>query len=144
MLGALDAGKLRHRLTVQEPSRTQDGYGQAVVSFSPRGSRWARFEPLAGRELWQARQVQADATHRVTLRYFAGLAPAWRLVKDDGRVFQVLSVLDTRLVHRVQVCLCKVLPGTAAVVATVGDGTLDFSKADDSQYYWLLLDDWLM
>jgi SPP1 family predicted phage head-tail adaptor len=80
------AGLLRHRVQVQSPTGTQDEYGQAVLGWTTLGARWASVEPLMGREMWQAQQVQADTTHKVTLRYFDGLTPRYRLVEGKPGV----------------------------------------------------------
>ncbi len=106
-MNALDVGSLRHRLAIQAPTRTPDGYGQAVLSWSTVASRWASVEPLSGRELSQAAQVQADCTHRVRLRWYSGLTPDMRFVLSTGEVFQITEALDNEETHRFQDCLCK-------------------------------------
>lgn len=103
------AGRLRHRVLVQAlpASPALDGYGQTSSSFSTAATVWASIDPLSGNELVQARQVSADVTHRVVMRYHAGLTPKMRLKKGD-RVFEILSVLDgANSTRRESVCLVK-------------------------------------
>jgi SPP1 family predicted phage head-tail adaptor len=56
-------------MLLQLPTNTRDEYGQKVESFSDFGRLWGRVEPLAGKELLEARQIKADVTHRVTIRW---------------------------------------------------------------------------
>lgn len=103
------AGRMRHRVQVQSPGTSQDGYGAPVQTWTPGRTVWAAVEPLSGRELQQAQQTRADISHKVTIRYYPGLAPDGRFVLQDGsgRVFNIQSILDTTEVHRVQACQCK-------------------------------------
>jgi SPP1 family predicted phage head-tail adaptor len=65
-----EAGKLRHRVELQrEVAGGPDSFGEpAGAGWETYAERWARVEPLSGRELWRAQQQQPDVTHRVTLR----------------------------------------------------------------------------
>lgn len=87
------AGQLRHRAQLQQPRNSQDSYGQKVPVWETVATVWVSVEPISGRELTQASQTQADATHRVHLRYYPGLAPRWQLLYR-GRTLRALSVRD--------------------------------------------------
>lgn len=86
---------MRNRVRIQERAVSRDTFGAAVLSWATVATRWARIEPLSGREAWQAQQVRPDVTHRATVRYYAGLNPAHRLLDSSGAVYNVSSVLDT-------------------------------------------------
>lgn len=64
----LRAGQLRHRATVRRPSSTLDSRGQrggtdaTIMADVP-----CSITPLSGRELEQARQTVAEASHRVEM-----------------------------------------------------------------------------
>lgn len=99
----LAAGSLRHRVTVQTLSETSDGHDGVVQAWATARSRVAaHVEPLQGRDLERAHQVDARASHRVTLRFWrdygTDLASGRsRLVyHDDGaagdRVFEIVEV----------------------------------------------------
>lgn len=68
------AGELRHRVTIKSTVETDDGHHgfdettTVVASRAP-----ASVEPLSGRELERAHQIEPRTTHRVRLRYRAGL-----------------------------------------------------------------------
>jgi SPP1 family predicted phage head-tail adaptor len=113
-VASLDIGPLRHRLQVQRlGTPTPDAFGALTQNWGVIATRWGRVEPLSGRELFAARQVQADVTHRVTMRYLdGGILPTDRLCRLDGsgNVVQVLNIgdiLDQDMQHRVLTLLVK-------------------------------------
>ena len=91
----LELGALRHRLVHEVPVESRDLDGGVVTEWSARGILWAQVEPLSGRKLELAQRQEPRASHRVTLRYHATLAPRDRFVLDGGRVLHVHSVLST-------------------------------------------------
>jgi SPP1 family predicted phage head-tail adaptor len=86
-----DAGQIRHRVAIQSPTRgPKNATGEEPVTWGTVTTVWASIEPLSGRELDRARQVQPDTTHRVRFRHQPGVAIGadWRLV-HEGRVFHL-------------------------------------------------------
>jgi SPP1 family predicted phage head-tail adaptor len=80
------SGKLRRRVEVQSltAASAANAYNEtSATNWQTVAIRWAQIEPLAGREVWQAQQVQPDTTHRVTLRFMAGLSAKMRLLAKD-------------------------------------------------------------
>jgi SPP1 family predicted phage head-tail adaptor len=111
------AGQLRHRVAIEAPAEEPDDVGDvrttwaAIPSSAPDGLWAAEVKPLAGREAVVVRQLRAEATHAVTLRYGAPATPRHRLI-HRGRVLQVLSSLDVDERRRELALVCKeVLPG---------------------------------
>ena len=89
----MQAGTLRHRLTIQEPVLNTDADGGQHTDWQAVRTVWGRVEPLRMAESIIAEQVTARASHRITLRYQATLLPSVRLVMEDtGRVFEVVSI----------------------------------------------------
>lgn len=84
------AGKLRHRIVIEQPTKTRDPYGAEVETWTPFATVWAAVEPLRGREFFAAQQVNAEVTHRVTLRYIPGVIRAMR-VTFKGRILDMVS-----------------------------------------------------
>lgn len=84
------AGKLRHQITIQKSTGTQNTNGETVSVWVDVACRRASVEPLSGREMWTARQIDASVTHKVTLRADASLVitPKMRVV-FKGRVFDI-------------------------------------------------------
>lgn len=89
----MGSGERRHRVALEEPTVAIVS-GESSTTWTNRGDRWASVEPLAGRELWRARQVQADVTHRIRLPWEStlSLTTQWR-VRWGTRIFQLLAVL---------------------------------------------------
>lgn len=87
------AGRLRHRITLERLKGSDDEYGEPTSSYEVYGHFWAAVEPLSGRELWQAQQVKATTTHRVTMRYVDGVTPGMRLI-HKGRTLEIDAVAD--------------------------------------------------
>ncbi len=87
------AGKLRNFVTIQQAAESQDAIGGAVQTWSTFAQRWAGFEPLAGREYFEAAGRQAEATARFWLRdELTGVVPKMR-VSWDGRIFDISAAI---------------------------------------------------
>jgi SPP1 family predicted phage head-tail adaptor len=50
-------------------------------------------DPLRGREYIASRQVQAELTHRISIRYIKGIKPSMR-VRWGDRIFEIQSVIN--------------------------------------------------
>jgi SPP1 family predicted phage head-tail adaptor len=103
----ITAGDLRQRIEVQAQRLPvlRDEIGGVTEVWERVGLRWAQVEPLQGRELEAARAIEARVTHRVTLRYMAGLTPQHRLLLET-RVFNIAAVLDLEERHIMHQVLC--------------------------------------
>ena len=102
----MNIGKLRHRVKLQGLTENQDGYGQAVKSYTTYATVWASIEPLQGRELEHAKQISAETNHRVTIRYNSDITVEGRVVFGD-RTFEITAVLDTDERNRELVLMCS-------------------------------------
>ena len=102
------AGERRHRVLFQTPETAPDRFNapKPTGKTTPVCTRWCKIETLTGRELWLARQVRADVTHRLTLLYTAGLVPKMEAVYQ-GRVFEILEVHDPEETRVELQVLCK-------------------------------------
>lgn len=89
-------GELRERVTVQKLADDLDRNesGAEIAAWEAVATVWASVEPLGGTEFFASGQVQANATHRVVMRYRAGVTPKNRLVWVTGgnKVLNVESV----------------------------------------------------
>lgn len=82
------AGQLRHLITIEEAAETQDAYGEPDLTWSTYTTAWAKVEPLSSRETVEARSVNQERTHRITMRHQDGITPDMR-VNWDGRTFDI-------------------------------------------------------
>lgn len=84
------AGSLRHSVSIENYTTARGANGTETQSWSAAETVWASIEQLSGRELMIARQIKADATHRITMRYTSNLTAKSRVV-FGSRVFYPLD-----------------------------------------------------
>lgn len=101
------AGKLRTLLSILKPvdevnsDRASADLGDPGLAYEKSGEGWGEVEGLAGRELFQAQQVRADITCRVTMRYVPGLTTQHRLrIEPTGEILEIASPPKSRLDRR--------------------------------------------
>jgi len=87
----MEAGKLRHRVTIQQRSTSLGTRGQASTTWTDVKTVWGSVRRLSGRELELAKRLYADATFAIVLRYRAGLTEEHRL-KFGSRYFGIGAV----------------------------------------------------
>jgi SPP1 family predicted phage head-tail adaptor len=89
----MEAGKLRHRITIEESTTVANNYGEPVETWATFAEVNASREDLSGRELYSAQQVHADVTTSFGLRYLTGVTASMRIV-SDGLTYNIRSVSD--------------------------------------------------
>lgn len=109
---AFNPGRLRHQLALQQDGAavtTRDSYGQMTPAVATQTTVWGLVEPLSGDELVQAQQIVAEATHRITIRYAAGLGAQHEILFGTRR-FYALHVANEDEVNHIHIVLAKELP----------------------------------
>lgn len=86
----MEPGRLRHRVSLQGVTRTDDGGGGYTEAWGDLATVWAAVEPLQGSEQIRAMQTEAAATHRVRMRYRAGVHAGQRVI-HEGRGFEIVA-----------------------------------------------------
>ena len=86
----MKSGKLRHRITLQQPNHTRSETGDVTTTWSTFATPWAAVVPLAGRDFYNAKAINSDITHRVEMRYMDGVLPTMRVL-HEGRVLELVS-----------------------------------------------------
>ena len=89
----MEAGKLRHKIEIQSPLETRDTNGEVSTVWIATGIVWASVEPLSGRELWLAQQIQSEVSVRIRLRYLRGITTGHR-VNFGGRLFDIKAAIN--------------------------------------------------
>lgn len=84
----MKAGKLRHRIDIEERQGTQDTTtGEITYTWVPIFEDVpAAIEPLSARDFIAARAVQSEIVGRITIRYRDGLDPAMR-INHNGKIY---------------------------------------------------------
>lgn len=90
----LDAGRLRHRITIQARTNVQDPVsGETVVVWA---DAWvnvaAAIEPLSASERIAAQAQHSEVSARLIIRPLAGLTAQHRLV-HNGRIYNIEGVI---------------------------------------------------
>ena len=82
----MQAGRLRHRVTLQSPVYGRDDQQQTLITgYMNERTVWANVVPLAGREYSDDAAVVGETQYRVEMRWQPDLAfdSAWRLLYGD-------------------------------------------------------------
>jgi len=87
------AGRLRHRLELQQSTETRDAYGGAILTWATTTTVSGGIEPLSGREYFSQAQTQAEARVRIVIRYYSGIDETWRVV-SGGKTYVIESVVN--------------------------------------------------
>lgn len=83
---------LRHRITVQSETRTDDGEGgYAAAWVDVAGDVPASVDPIQARQQFQNRSVGVDATHVIKTRADVTVEEGYRIAWGS-RTFEVLTV----------------------------------------------------
>lgn len=91
------ASSLRHRVTLQQEVQTADGAGGYVRSWEDVADLWADISSINlrsyGQEKFFAGKIQAEITHKITIRYREGITAAMRLLFGSS-IFNIRSVFN--------------------------------------------------
>lgn len=107
MTVSINVGEYRHRVEIQESTRTRGAQGSQIDTFSTIATRWARI------------QEQPDDKFVVDIRHFDGLIQTAKKVLDaDGnkrsvnrlkhgtRILNIQDVLDMRAMNQAVRLVC--------------------------------------
>lgn len=97
------AGRLRHRITIEQNTPTRDSFGTEVEAWSTLATVWSRHEVLSGGETIVQRQAGASLNHRFTIRRRTDVTPAMR-VSWSGRYFDIAAVLGDGVTFTQLIC----------------------------------------
>lgn len=91
----ISAGMLRTGVEFQRSTRTSDGAGGAITTWTAISGAPTRafFKGLSGTERLMAQRLDAQTTARIMVRYIAGITPNDRVLVE-GDVFNIRYVDD--------------------------------------------------
>lgn len=90
----MQAGELRELVTLQQPVEVRGAdYADVQRSWQNVATVWAAVEPLSGRELETNRELGAEITLRVRIRYRADVIPKWRLL-HGATVYEIDAAIN--------------------------------------------------
>lgn len=89
----LAAGKLRHRVTIQQEVETQNpNTGAVSVSWVTYADRWAEYIALSVRQFIAAASVQSEVRGHFRVRADEGITASMRVI-HRGKAFAILGVM---------------------------------------------------
>ncbi|MEQ1964399.1 phage head closure protein [Xenorhabdus khoisanae] len=101
----MQAGRLRHRITLQSFTQIKLPSGQPMQEWQDVSTVWAEVKFISGRELLTAGAERAETTVRVWLRYRPDVTSAARLV-FRGQVYDIQAVIPDPKLTQLEL-LCK-------------------------------------
>jgi len=91
----MKSGRLRDRITIQTYTDSLNSYGELVKTWATFATVFAEITPISGREYLQSEQVRGEISHRIRIRYLAGILDKMQIV-HGSRTFQIVAVLPDR------------------------------------------------
>lgn len=89
----MQAGKLRHQVTIQEPVTVQNpDIGAVNKTWRDVAIVWAEVYPLSAREFIAAQASQGEITTRITIRFRTGITRKHRIL-FRGAIYNIEGVL---------------------------------------------------
>lgn len=89
-LEGTNPGKRRHLVTFQVPQAGKDATG-GPLPFVDGATTWAWIEFVSGKNQYGGQTFVAEATHRINMRYRAGVLANWQ-VRFASTIFNILYV----------------------------------------------------
>jgi SPP1 family predicted phage head-tail adaptor len=89
----MSIGDLNQRITIQSQTRTADGMGGWTETWATLATVWAAVWPVSAREILKAGQTSMEITHRIKIRYRAGVDPSYRILFGT-RYFSIMSIIN--------------------------------------------------
>lgn len=88
----IDAGTLRHRITIQEPGTpTADGEGGFTPTWTDSATVWAKIRPMRAKQVEEYRSINVNATHLIEVRGAVTVEESYQII-FGSRTFEVLTV----------------------------------------------------
>ena len=89
----MQAGRLRHKVTIQEPVKSQDPETGAVINgWRDVVTVWAEITDLSAREFIAAQAVNSAVTTRIVIRFRRGVTNRNRIMYQ-GDIYNITGVL---------------------------------------------------
>ena len=99
-------GRLRHRIVIEESIAGRDSFGAEVSEWIQFAKVWADVSPVSGREFASFKQINAEITTNITIRYIAGITTEMKILFGD-RVFEIDSVINPEEKNISLLLMCK-------------------------------------
>lgn len=102
----MEIGRLRHRVALQAYTASRDSFGAETQEWSDTANVWASIEPVSGKEYFSSKQLNAEITTKITIRYLKDISPKMRVV-FEGRIYEIISVINFEEKNISLTLMCK-------------------------------------
>jgi SPP1 family predicted phage head-tail adaptor len=90
---AIQAGRFRHRITLETRTTTRDSAGGILETWTTFASGIpAVIEPISGREFFSARQIESTVDTSITIRWRPGVLETMRVLHGSD-IYDVTAML---------------------------------------------------
>ncbi len=86
----MNAGKRRHRVTIEKKTETAGTYGEPLEVWTSIGRRWANIVPLSSHQLVEAQKIESRVSDTISMRYHATISTQHRITFGT-RLFSIES-----------------------------------------------------
>lgn len=86
-------GKMRHRIRIEQRTRTGDGYGGAGSTWDLVSNGWAYIRPKTATEVFSKDRIEERQTYLITMRYRSSFNASYRIVHNSD-VYNIISVTN--------------------------------------------------
>ena len=86
----MKAAKLRHKVEIQKYVTTKDTFGEEIKTYEHFKYAYAEIRSLLGRENFAEKQLNSTQTHKIKIRYLAGIDSTMRILHNN-RVFELIG-----------------------------------------------------
>ena len=95
---SLQAGRLRHRIEIEDYTETQDTTTGAMTrTWGTFATVWASIEPMSVKEFVASQVEQSKVSLRILIRYLDGVKPEMRIYHSaTGRYYQIEGILTDK------------------------------------------------
>lgn len=104
----IPAGQLDKRVRLQQPGTAVDAANGPLNQWTDVVTRWAKVEPISGREYYLAQERHAEVSTRITLRYCPQARERMRVLYA-GRWYDIVSVIHPLERHDDTLLMCNEL-----------------------------------
>ncbi len=89
----MEAGTLNKRLTFQTNTPTANSIGELTDTWSDAFTVWGAVKPLVGNRRYMAKQLTADVSGQVIIRYRDDVEPTMR-IKYGSKYLYIISIVN--------------------------------------------------
>ncbi len=101
--GAVRAGSMNERVTIQRRADVQDANGEMVPGWADVATLWASVVDITGREYISANSQSNSVQTKITIRHMEGISPTMRVIHGTN-LYDIQAVLGQARISLTLMC----------------------------------------